>query len=35
LSGMQVNSALRLVVEGNPYFADHRAALWPGNTTTD
>ncbi|WP_163056851.1 zinc ribbon domain-containing protein [Acidithiobacillus ferrooxidans] len=35
LSGLQVNSALRLVVEGNPYFADHRAALWPGNTTTD
>lgn len=35
LSGLQVDSALRLVVEGNPYFADHRAALWPGNTTTD
>ena len=35
LSRLQVNSALRLVVEGNPYFADHRAALWPGNTTTD
>lgn len=35
LSGMQVDSALRLVVEGNPYFADHRAALWPANTTTD
>ncbi|MBN6739312.1 transposase [Acidithiobacillus sp. MC6.1] len=35
LSRMQVNSALRLVVEGNPYFADHRSALWPGNTTAD
>lgn len=35
LSGLQVNSALRLVVEGNPYFAEHRAAIWPGNTTTD
>ncbi len=35
LFGLQANSGLRLVVEGNPYFADHRAALWPGNTTTD
>uniref|UniRef100_E6QLS1 Transposase of ISCARN1, ORFB, IS607 family n=1 Tax=mine drainage metagenome TaxID=410659 RepID=E6QLS1_9ZZZZ len=35
LSKLQVDSALRLVVEGNPYFADHRAALWPRNTTTD
>ncbi|MHB1267526.1 MAG: zinc ribbon domain-containing protein [Acidithiobacillus ferriphilus] len=35
LSGLQVESALRRVVESNPYFADYRTALWPGSTPTD
>ncbi len=35
LSRLRVNSDLRLVVEGNPYFRDHRMAIWPAHTTTD
>lgn len=35
LSRLQVNSALRRVVENNPYFADYHAVLWPCSTPTD
>jgi putative transposase len=35
LSRLQVHSALRRVVESNPYFADCHTALWPGSTPTD
>jgi putative transposase len=34
LSRLQVNSALRRVVENNPYFADYHAAIWPCSTPT-
>jgi putative transposase len=35
LPSSQVDSALRRVVEGNPYFTGFHTALWPDSTTTD